>query len=265
MRYGVMNSPLHELLHEVETLGAFGFDYFEMTMDAPYAHHSVVSEQKSELGKALKRFGMDLVCHLPTFVSTADLTDTIREASIQETLRSMQAAVELGARKAVLHPSFIKGLGSMLPDLSRQHSMAAMDRLLKEAECLHLTVCIENMISPFFPLVRPEDFDEVFDRFPNAGLTLDTGHAYIGGGIERILSFIQRFPDRIGHVHVSDNRGRNDDHLPVGAGTIDFVKVVKALKEIGYDETITFEVFTTDREYLVISRKKFERMFSAGE
>ena len=262
MRYGVMNSPLHLLLNEVEALGALGFDYLEMTMDAPFAQHSVVSEQKTELGRVLKRFGMDLVCHLPTFVSTADLTDAIREASIQETLKSMQTAAELGAEKTVLHPSFIHGLGPMLPDLARQHSMVAMDRLLQEAERLQLRVCVENMFPRSFSLVRPEDFDAVFDRFPNASLTLDTGHAHIEGGTERILAFIKRFPGRIGHVHASDNRGHNDDHLPMGAGTIDFGKVVKALKEIGYDETITLEVFTTDREYLLISRNKLERMFS---
>lgn len=261
MRYGVMNSPLHELLQEVETLGALEFDYLEMTMDAPYAHHSLVSEKKEELCQALKRFGMDLVCHLPTFVSTADLTDTIREASIQETLRSMPTAAELGARKTVLHPSFVNGLGPMLPDLAQQHSMAAMERILKEAERLQLFVCVENMFPGSLSLVQPEDFDEVFDRFPNAGLTLDTGHAHIGGGIERILSFIRRFPERIGHVHASDNRGRNDDHLPIGAGIIDFGKVVKALKAIGYDETITLEVFAKDREYLSISRRKLKRMF----
>ena len=264
MRYGAMNSPLHELLQEVETLGALGFDYLEITMDAPYAHHSVLSQQKTELGRALKRFEMDLVCHLPTFVSTADLTDSIREASIQETLNSMQTAAELGAMKTVLHPSMIHGLGPMLPDLARRHSTAAMERLLSEAERLGLKVCVENMPPRSFFLVRPDDFDAFFDQFPKASMTLDTGHAHIEGGTERILSFIRRFPDRIGHVHASDNRGRSDDHIPIGSGTIDFVKVAKALKAIGYDKTITLEVFASDRDYLVISRNKLERML-AGE
>jgi sugar phosphate isomerase/epimerase len=264
MQYGVMNSPLHPLLQEVEALGALGFDYLEITMDAPYAHHSVVREQTAELGEALDRFGMSLVCHLPTFVYTADLTDTIREASIQETLRSIRAAADLGALKTVLHPSVMNGLGPMLPDLARQHGRDAMERLLTEAEHLQLPVCVENMFPRSFSLFRAQDFDQVFERFPNASLTLDTGHANIEGGTERILSFIRRFPDRIGHVHASDNRGRSDDHLPIGAGTIDFWKVVQALKKIGYDETITLEVFAKDRDYLAVSRSKLERMFANG-
>ncbi|MCF8025400.1 MAG: sugar phosphate isomerase/epimerase [Desulfobacteraceae bacterium] len=262
MRYGVMNSPLNSLLQEVEALGELGFDYIEVTMDAPYAHHSVIKAHKAEFCQLLNSFGMDLVCHLPTFVSTADLTDTIREASIEESLRSMRMAAELGAIKAVLHPSFIHGLGAMLPDLARKYAMDSMARLLSEADRLRLTVCVENMFPRALSLVRPEDFDALFDRFPNAKLTLDTGHANIDGGTKRILGFIRRFPDRIGHIHASDNRGRDDDHLPIGAGTIDFAEVVNALKEIGYNETITLEVFSKDREYLAISRNKLEEMFT---
>ncbi len=261
MRYGVMNSPMYSLLHEVEALGAYGFDYIEVTMDAPYAHYSVIREEKEALLKGLDRFGMALVCHLPTFVSTADLTDTIREASIEETIRSMQVAAELNAIKAVLHPSFIYGLGAMMPDLARQHAKATMARLLNEAERLQLTVCVENMFPRSLSMIRPKDFDAVFEKFANAKMTLDTGHAHIGGGTERILAFIKRFPDRIGHIHASDNRGRDDDHLPIGTGTIDFSRVVKALKEIGYDDTITLEVFTRDRGYLNISREKIEALF----
>ena len=44
------------------------------------------------------------------------------------------------------------------------------------------------------------------------------------------------------------------------AGT-DFSKVVKAIKEIGYDDTITLEVFSRDRDYLKMSKKKMEEMF----
>ncbi len=264
MRYGAMNSPIFPPLQEIEAIGRLGFDYIEVTMDAPYAHYSEIKAQKKQIQKALDSFGMELVCHLPTFVSTADITEAIRDASINETLESMAVAAEIKAVKAVLHPSFIQGLGAMLPDLARKHAMSAMTSLLSMAEKLHLSVCVENMFPRSLSLVLPEDFDAVFKNFANAKLTLDTGHAHICGGTERIEAFIRRFPDRIGHVHASDNRGRDDDHLPIGAGTIDFARVVKALKEIGYDKTITLEVFSKDRQYLSISRKKLEMMF-AGE
>ncbi|MDA8141431.1 MAG: sugar phosphate isomerase/epimerase [Desulfobacteraceae bacterium] len=262
MRYGVMNSPQRPLMEEVEALGAMGFDYLEITMDAPHAHHEAILAQKAALLKALARLKLDLVCHLPTFVSTADLTDRLREASLEEMLLSLQAAAQLQPLKVVLHPSFIQGLGAMLPDLARQHAMVGMEKLLKEADHLKLIVCVENLFPRSHSLVRPEDFDLLFQKFPNARLTLDTGHAHIGGGTQRIVAFIERFAGRIGHLHASDNFGHNDDHLPIGAGTIDFPAVAQALKQIGYDDTITLEVFSRDRDYLRISRDKLAAMLA---
>lgn len=262
MRYGAMNSPVVPLLQEIELIGGLGFDYIEVTMDAPYAHYSEIKARKKQILKALDSFGMQLACHLPTFVSTADITEAIRQASINETIKSMEVAVEIGAIKAVLHPSFIQGLGAMMPDISRKNADASMKQLLDRAENIGLPVCVENLFPNSLSLAAPKDFEDLFRRFPRACMTLDTGHAHIGGGTEKILSFIKRFPDRIGHVHASDNRGRADDHIPVGAGTIDFAEVVKALKEIGYNKTITLEVFSKDRHYLVISRHKLEKMFA---
>ncbi len=262
MRYGVMNAPMRPLLQEIDALGPLGFDYLELTMDAPYAHHAVLLDQKAAIEKALARFHLALVCHLPTFVSTADLTDRLREASIEETRLSLQAAAELHPLKVVLHPSFIHGLGAMMPEIAQRHARAAMERLLNEAERLKLTVCVENMFPRSLSLVRPEEFDALFASHPVAKLTLDTGHAHIGGGTQRVLSFIERFAGRIGHIHASDNFGREDEHLPIGVGAIDFPKVVQALRHAGYDDTITLEVFSRDRDYLRISREKLVALFA---
>jgi sugar phosphate isomerase/epimerase len=62
----------------------------------------------------------------------------------------------------------------------------------------------------------------------------------------------------IAHVHFSDNRSSNDHHMPLGVGNIDWENVVRTLKAIGYDETITLEVFCDDPimlwKYLDLSR-----------
>jgi sugar phosphate isomerase/epimerase len=262
MRYGVMNAPMRPLLQEIEALGPLGFDYLEITMDAPHAHHAALLARKAAIEKALARFNLALVCHLPTFVSTADLTDRLREASLEEMVLSLRAAAELHPLKVVLHPSFIHGLGAMMPEIAQQHAEAAMERLLNEGEHLKLTVCVENMFPRSLSLVRPEEFDTLFARHPAARLTLDTGHAHIGGGTQRILAFIERFAGRLGHIHASDNFGREDDHLPIGAGAIDFPRVAQALRHAGYDDTITLEVFSRDRDYLRISREKLATLFA---
>jgi len=73
---------------------------------------------------------------------------------------------------------------------------------------------------------------------------LDIPHAFTSGGMKSVLDYINTFRDKIIHIHWHDNHGRKDEHLPIGEGLIDHNNAVKALKDIGYDRTITLEVFT---------------------
>lgn len=257
-----MNSPLRPLLDEVDAIAALGFDFLELTMDPPYAHHGAIRQQEKEFLRGLERTGLALVCHLPTFVSTADLTESLREASIQETIQSLRVAAVLHPLKVVLHPSFIQGLGAAMIERARPLAEQALDRILEEAGSLGVSLCVENLFPRSLSLFNPEDFASILEKFPAVRLTLDTGHAHIGAkGEDRAVAFIRRFGGRIGHIHASDNSGREDEHLPIGVGTTDFKLIVKALKGIGYDETITLEVFSRDTDYLKISREKLAAMF----
>jgi len=262
MRYGMMNSPLLGVEKEISAVASMGFEYLELTMDAPYADHRNLLSHKDDIISSLQQHDLGLVCHLPTFVSLADLTESIRKASLEETLASMKAAKELGCEKVVLHPWFLSGLGPMLPEMAAQFGKESLVVLLDHACDIGISVCLENLFPKAESLVRPEDFTEWFALYPELRLTLDTGHANLAGGTRTILSFIERYGDRLGHVHVSDNRGRSDDHLPIGAGNIDFPAVVAALKATGYDQTVTFEVFTGDRSYVRHCREKFEESWN---
>jgi len=264
MLYGAMNFPVMPIIIELEEIKRLGFDYLELAMDPPQAHHKMILEQKEKLLRVLDDFKMGLVCHLPTFVSTADLTESMREASLNEVLESVKVAADLHALKAVLHPSFIGGLSVFVMDQARQYAFKSMETIVEKADKLGLCLCIENMFPRSNSLVTPDDFIGVFEMFPTLKMTFDTGHANMGSrGVDRALGFIERFHDRIEHIHANDNFGKEDNHIPVGTGTVDFPRVVKALKGIGYDKTITLEVFSRDRDYLRISREKLESMFNA--
>ena len=262
MLYGAMNYPVWPVLQEMEAISELGFDYVELAMDPPEAHHKVIRDRKREVLETLSRLELGVVCHLPTFISTADLTDSIREASLNEVMDSLEVAASIQPLKVVLHPSHIAGLGLAVSSLAWQYAMASLEAIVRRAHQLGLCVCIENMFPQSHSLVNPEDFVGILERFPTLNLTLDTGHAHIGDAEEkRCLEFIQRFPGRIGHLHINDNFGREDSHLPVGAGTVDFRRIAKALRERGYNDTATLEVFSHDRDYLKISMEKISALF----
>ncbi len=91
-----------------------------------------------------------------------------------------------------------------------------------------------------------EDFEPVIDQVPDLGLTLDVGHANLGGSENKSIAIIEKFGRLIRHVHLHDNRGgqsKDDDlHLPIGTGTVDFPGIMAALLRAGYDGTMTLEV-----------------------
>jgi len=264
MLYGAMNFPIRPVLEELKEISKLGFDYLELTMDAPQAHYRMIQQQREDLLRALDHYKMGLICHLPTFVSTADLTDSLRETSLNEVLESLKVAAGLRPLKVVLHPSHIAGLSVFVMDQAREYALKSLDAIVERADNLGLCLCLENMFPRSRSLVDPEDFVEIFGRFPTLKLTLDTGHAHIrGGGRKKPLDFIEMFSDRIAHIHANDNLGNEDSHLPIGAGTIDFQGIIRALKGIGYDGTVTFEVFSSDRDYVRISRDKFAAMVAA--
>jgi sugar phosphate isomerase/epimerase len=70
---------------------------------------------------------------------------------------------------------------------------------------------------------------------------------------------VKRFAPRIDHVHISDNSGTADEHLPPGRGTIDFQWLVRQLKATGFNGTVTFEIFTDNHGDLKLSRDRFKK------
>ncbi|NWG04933.1 MAG: TIM barrel protein, partial [Syntrophaceae bacterium] len=104
MKYGAMNFPIKPLLREIEEIGEMGFDYVELTMDPPEAIPEKIIGQKRAILEILQRYGMGVMGHLPTFVWTSDLYESLRRVSIQENIAALEAAAELGIEKMVLHP-----------------------------------------------------------------------------------------------------------------------------------------------------------------
>lgn len=261
MRYGAMNFPVSPVLAEIDTFAQLGLDYLELTMDPPQAHFSQIYNQSTAIKKSLRQLGLGLVCHMPTYVHTADLTESIRNASLQEVIHSLETAADLEAEKVVLHPSSISGLSFYVPDLARSLAMESLDRIWRRAEQLGITICLENMFSKISLFVEPQDFEPIFRAFPAMQFVLDTGHAFIGDKSgQRIIDFITRFGDRLGHVHVSDNCGNHDEHICVGYGQINFKEIARALKQVDYDNSITLEIFDEDRTEIVKSRQKLSRI-----
>lgn len=137
----------------------------------------------------------------------------------------------------------------------------AMRQLTKYASSRSVQLMLENVPTDSSGLGRMMNFSRVMNSVPQLKFHLDVGHAFIENRMEGVRSYIDSYADRLAHIHIHDNHGEEDEHLPLGRGKIDFKKVVKWLKMINYSQTITFEVFTSDED-AVRSREYLKKLWA---
>ncbi|MFQ5815695.1 MAG: sugar phosphate isomerase/epimerase family protein [Candidatus Hydrothermarchaeaceae archaeon] len=247
MKLGTMNNPEKDVLKEIRFAGEMGFDFFEVTIEGPRAYPEILEERKDEVLDALSSYDMPVIAHLPWFFEIGHPYELVRSAYMKETYKVLEAAHSLGAEKLGLHINVPKG---RFPDKLKRN-IASLKEVKRRAENLGVVLCAENYDLATFDL---DEFRRILDT--GVGFLWDIGHANMRLVREEdILSFLE-FKAKLSHVHVHDNDGRDDQHLPIGAGRIDWKLVLKELKRV-YDGTITLEIHSQDRDYLEVSREKF--------
>lgn len=253
MRLGAMNNPEKDVLKEIKTIGEMGFDFLEIAIEGPGAYPEMLMEKKADVLDALSSYDLDLIAHLPWFFEIGHPYELVRDAYMKETAKVLEAAAALGAETLGLHINVPKG---RFPD-KLKGNITALKEVKKRADDLGVGLCVENYDLGTFDL-------EEFRRILESGVDFlwDIGHANMGlANEEDVLSFL-KFKDKLAHVHAHDNDGKDDQHLPIGAGRIDWKVVIKELKRV-YDGTITLEIHSQDRDYLQISREKFLRLWGS--
>ena len=71
---------------------------------------------------------------------------------------------------------------------------------------------------PDFLCQYPEEILGLIEGIEGIGLTIDFGHANTIGKVDSFRKYLSH----ASHVHIHDNRGKSDEHLPIGAGTINW-------------------------------------------
>ena len=75
---------------------------------------------------------------------------------------------------------------------------------------------------------------------PALGMNFDPSHLFPVGEIPQVV--IYQLGDRIFHCHFSDNDGTTNAHWRPGKGKIDWQAVLAALRDVGFDGTISIEL-----------------------
>lgn len=254
MTLGLMNNPARDPVKEFARAAEYGFDFVDLTLEPPAARADRVDARRLRI--ALEKHGLGVVGHTAYYLPFASAYDSIQNAAVGEAAKCLEVFAEVGATVMNLH------LDCRAPGYDtvwiNQRNVRALEMLLPASERLGVRLMVENTDGDDADSLAP-----VLDALPVVGLHLDIGHANIGTRKSHTPSLLGAYKSRLMHVHLSDNKGRGDDHLAIGAGTIDWKRELKTLKASGYDGTMTLECFYGDSELLRYAQNKVKNLWAS--
>ncbi|NJP05604.1 MAG: sugar phosphate isomerase/epimerase [Chloroflexaceae bacterium] len=256
MQLGMMNDPRRDACEEARWAGEHGFTFLDLTLEGPGAAPEQIDI--TALRQILHEYQMAVVGHTAWYLPFNAPIKSLRQAAIDYVVDSFDLFAEMGVHWVNVH--IAQGVYLFSNHDRMRWNGESFAELAERAEPYGLRIMVEH---PPEASMNISDIRHVLDMDERLGFHLDVGHANIGG--HRLEGLLQAFGSRLAHVHLSDNRGRNDDHIPLGTGSIDWPRAIRLIRKTGYDHTITLEVFSADRDYLLLSAQKVRTWWQQAE
>lgn len=216
---------------------------FRADPGAAYAPDLNPSDRR-RLRARLAEANLGCTVHVPIYgVNLSSPIPSLAAASLGEVVRAVDLARDLGAYLVVLHPGHVDS--DYLPldgerDLALRRFTWALGVVLARAG--DLPVALENkQRSRGWDMVHtPQEHRRFLDEFPTLRACLDVGHLHTVGG--DVQAYVETLGARLAHVHLHDNGGERDDHLPLGQGGVNWRRAVTALDAAGYPGLVVLEL-----------------------
>lgn len=154
--------------------------------------------------------------------------------------KQLRGTAILGCKNMVIHPCMPCGWWGSAEnhDEILERQMEELSAILPTAEQYGITVCLENM-----PLgISTTAFIKELVQTANHQLVkacFDTGHAHLQK--ENVHDSLLLLGSDLRVLHIHDNNGQLDLHLPPYMGNIDWDSFVQALQSIEYKGCISLE------------------------
>ena len=226
-----------ELLGHIKQAGFDGVELF-----CSRSHFDYTSSAEIEaMGDALRANELTLESlHAPTSrdvsatreggqpLSICEVERVRRVEAMDELKRAIDVAESLPYSRMILH---MGGSRETADPRKRDAAFSTLEHLILHAHHCGVTLCIENTPSEMGdPLYLRAFVDET--RLSGLRFNFDTGHANLCDGVEgeRLSRSFEPLRELVMSVHLHDNHGDKDEHLPPYEGAIDWAAAVKLLK-----------------------------------
>jgi len=226
-----------ELLGQIADAGFAGVEIFCSRGHFDYTAKAEIQA----MGRALSGNGLTLASlHAPTSrdmsatreggtpLSICEVERVRRIEAMDELKRAIDVAEDLPFSRMVFH---MGGSRETADPRKRDAAFSSLEHLILHAKHVGMTICVENTTSEMgAPAYLRAFVDET--RLTDLRFNFDIGHAHLADGDEeeRIEKSFAPLQDLVVGVHLHDNHGEKDEHLPPFDGTIDWAKAIPILK-----------------------------------
>jgi sugar phosphate isomerase/epimerase len=259
---------VYDIMEILLEAGIKSVEFWAETPDFWKDRHDLIA--RAALEEAISMMPDGCTLHAPILdLNPASYNDYVHEATIKETLWSLELANTLEARAVTIHPG--KRTVHRVPTNEDWNKFLKYLRICKKkADDLNLNLSVENSMPGISRMCSgPDEMKDVLDEFPGLFFTFDAMHAFIQSS-EVALSFINELGDRIINVHVGaphDGKQHYPSHRQKNMGI-----VLQALRDSGYKGDLTIEI--DDKAYsmpmsrgdkimeLIEERKYLESIFN---
>ncbi len=231
------NGSMAQAVHDIAAAGYQGVEMFDGNVadlaGKPDALHALLAEA-----------GLSLVS---VYTGANFVYPEILPDELHRVRRATELAADLGAEQLVVGGGARRAAGT--PDSDYTRLGEALDVVTGIAEERGLSACYHPHLTTI--VESPTELEKIMSR-TRIGFCPDTAHLAAGGGDPAGL--IRRYPDRVRHVHLKDLRREPLGFLPLGEGEIDFVDVLAAVHEAGYDRWLIVELDSYDGDPAAAAR-----------
>ncbi|MCJ7772510.1 MAG: sugar phosphate isomerase/epimerase [Desulfobacterales bacterium] len=231
----IIGGRAHSIEH-VKAIVDLGYPFAEICL---YDPDKVIQEMKDFMD-IKQNNDIYYLAHYPNEDSPSD-PDMLRKKYLPKMKRLIDLSTGLDIKKGTIHFWIDKRWAK--PSLIND-KLEILGELVKYATAQDVIICIENLSEQY------DSFKAATDMIQDLRITLDIGHGQLLSNENTSIDFVKHLFNKIEHVHVHDNFGgksvKDDLHLPLGEGDVDYPKIFTMLKDNKYDSTITMEVTPDD-------------------
>jgi len=220
---------------EAASLVAEHFRNWEILGEGTLALKSI----KDTFEDVISSYGLKKIqLHAPfSDLNIGSYREDVRRFSVEVLKRNIEIAADLGMEHVTIHPGVFSPHTFGMRDSVIRQSNRSLRELSPVVLDRGIEVSLENM-----PLLNvtvghtPEELRRMTEG-TEIGICLDIGHANTTGNMEEFLDMLPN----VRNVHMHDNMGERDEHLPLGEGNVDFEAVLKRISSSGYSRGVVIE------------------------